>query len=420
MKPDSAGLVFASKLMQAADRGVRVRFLLDDVFTSVDDESLMILNAHPNVELRIFNPISRRGISVLNYIGHFSIANRRMHNKSFTIDNQIAIVGGRNIAEEYFQLDSTGEFIDFDMLAAGPIVKDISSAFDTYWNHDLAIPFQAIYDDDDADAIEAATSALANEMQDSGESIYAEAIHTELMENIFNGRIKPFSADAWTIIDDPQKLLEAVSRDQQIVATAIAEALSMAESEIIIFTPYFIPGERGMELVESITAKGVRVVLFTNSLATNNHTPVHSAYSSYRKRLIGAGVELWEARADAAQVVLEDGTTGMEQLTLHTKGILIDRRFSFVGSLNLDPRSIDINTEMGVMIDSEDMGALLAANAEKRIKDIGYRLRLDDRNNITWHATIDGRQVVETSEPQTTRWRRFQAWLLKIAPEKQL
>jgi putative cardiolipin synthase len=380
----------------------------------------MILNAHPNVELRIFNPISRRGISVLNYIGHFSIANRRMHNKSFTIDNQIAIVGGRNIAEEYFQLDSTGEFIDFDMLAAGPIVKDISSAFDTYWNHDLAIPFQAIYDDDDADAIEAASKALANEMQDSGESIYAEAIHTELMENIFNGRIKPFSADAWTIIDDPQKLLEAVSRDQQIVATAIAEALSKAESEIIIFTPYFIPGERGMELVESIAAKGVRVVLFTNSLATNNHTPVHSAYSSYRKRLIGAGVELWEARSDAAKVVLEDGTTGTEQLTLHTKGILIDRRFMFVGSLNLDPRSIDINTEMGVMIDSEDMGALLAANAEKRIEDIGYRLRLDDRNNITWHATIDGRQVVETSEPQTTRWRRFQAWLLKIAPEKQL
>jgi putative cardiolipin synthase len=147
---------------------------------------------------------------------------------------------------------------------------------------------------------------------------------------------------------------------------------------------------------------------------------VHSAYSSYRKRLIGAGVELWEARADAAKVVLEDGTTGTEQLTLHTKGILIDRRFMFVGSLNLDPRSIDINTEMGVMIDSEDMGALLAANAEKRIEDIGYRLRLDDRNNITWHATIDGRQVVETSEPQTTRWRRFQAWLLKIAPEKQL
>jgi putative cardiolipin synthase len=240
------------------------------------------------------------------------------------------------------------------------------------------------------------------------------------MQNIFDGSISPYFADARTIIDDPQKLLEKISPDQKIVANAIADALGNAEEEIIIFTPYFIPGKAGIELIENIRAKGVRIVLVTNSLASNNHTAVHSAYATYRKRVLKAGVELYEARADAAQVILDDGSKELEQLTLHTKGIIIDRRYTFVGSLNLDPRSIDINTEMGVMIDSTDLGTVLAENSEKRVPTIAYQLKLDDKNKISWHATIDGREVVETKEPLTSCWRRFQAWFLKIAPEKQL
>jgi len=420
MKPDDAGLVFAAKLKQAADRGVRVRFLLDDIFTSVDDEVLILLDEHPNIELRIFNPISRKGSSTLNYVGNFKLTNRRMHNKSFTVDNQLAVVGGRNIAEEYFQLDSTGEFIDFDMLTAGPVVKDISASFDTYWNHELAVPMSALYDQRDVQKLDARRTELSAAMQDSGESIYGEAVNTELVRKILGGNLDPYYADARTIIDDPQKLLVKISRDQQIVAKAIADALLDAEEEIIIFTPYFIPGKAGMELIETIRAKGVRIVLVTNSLASNNHTPVHSAYSSYRKRLLKAGVELYEARADAAQVIREDGSKELEQLTLHTKGLVIDRRYTFVGSLNLDPRSIEINTEMGVMIDSTDLGARLAENSNKRIANITYQLRLDDKDKISWHANIDGQEVVETKEPLTTAWRRFQAWFLKIAPEKQL
>ncbi|MDH5501855.1 MAG: phospholipase D-like domain-containing protein, partial [Gammaproteobacteria bacterium] len=175
MKPDAAGLVFAGKLMQAADRGVRVRFLLDDIFTSVDDEALMILNEHPNIELRIFNPISRKGLPALNYVGNFKIANRRMHNKSFTVDNQVTVVGGRNIAEEYFQLDTTGEFVDFDMLGAGPVVKDISASFDIYWNHELAVPLEVLYGRRDVEKLAARRSKVEAAMQDSGETIYGKA-----------------------------------------------------------------------------------------------------------------------------------------------------------------------------------------------------------------------------------------------------
>ncbi len=420
MKPDDAGLVFSQKLLEAADRGVRVRFLLDDIFTTVDDNALIVLNEHPNLELRIFNPISRKGVYAINYIGHFRIANRRMHNKSFTVDNQISIVGGRNIAEEYFQLDTTEEFVDFDMLSAGPIVKDISAAFDTYWNHELAIPMEALYDEVDNDKLNQIRQAVKRNMQESGDSVYAQAIHTELMEDIFGGKIAPYLADARAIIDDPQKLLEKVSDDQKVVATEIANALGKAQKEIIIFTPYFIPGKRGIEMIQAIRAKGVRIVLITNSLATNNHTSVHSAYSSYRKRVLAAGVELWEARVNAAETTLDDGTKTLGHLTLHTKGIIIDRRYTFVGSLNLDPRSIDINTEMGVMIDSEALAGRLAESSLKKIPDMAYRLQLDDKNKITWHATIDGQQVVETKEPMTSGWRRFQAWFLKIVPEKQL
>jgi len=420
MKPDTAGLVFSGKLMEAAERGVRVRFLLDDIFTSVDDSVLILLNEHPNIEMRIFNPIARKGIYAFNYIGHFNLANRRMHNKSFTVDGQMAVVGGRNIAAEYFQLDTSGEFLDFDTLVAGPIVKEISASFDTYWNHELAIPMDAFYDEYDADELDALRSKVKARMAETGESIYAEAIHTELLKSFSGHEINPYIADATMIVDDPQKLLEEVSQEQKIVATAIAHALDAAEKEIVIFTPYFIPGKNGLALLESIAAKGVRIVLVTNSLATNNHTSVHSAYSSYRKPLLKAGVELWEARGNAAEIVLDDGSKKLEHLTLHTKGILIDRRYTFVGSLNLDPRSIDINTEMGVMIDSVALASLLAERALLHIPTMAYRLKLDDKNKISWHATIDGQQVVETKEPLTSGWRRFQAWFLKIAPEKQL
>ena len=420
MKPDNAGLVFAADMLEAADRGVRVRFLLDDIFTSVDDIDLAMLDDHENIEVRIFNPIARKGIYAFNYIGHFSLANRRMHNKAFIVDNQVAVVGGRNIAAEYFQLETTGEFFDFDMLTAGPIVREVSNEFDTYWNHRLAVPMEALFDEKNRAKVQKAREAIEQEMADAGDSIYADALSTPLMRQFFDDTLLPYIAAARLIADDPQKLLEDVSQERQVVVNEMREVLLVAEKEVVIFTPYFIPRKRGMELVRELRARGINVVVLTNSLATNNHTSVHSAYATYRKDLLKAGVELWEARADAAKITAPDGETQLEHLTLHTKAMMIDRKHIFVGSLNLDPRSIDINTEMGLLIDSPEMGELLANNAIDRIPMIAYRLKLDDKGKITWHATIDGEEVVETKEPQTSGWRRFSAWFLKIAPEKQL
>ncbi len=420
MKPDYAGLVFAGKLLQAADRGVRVRLLLDDVFTTVEDIDLAMLDDHPNIQIRIFNPTSRKGVDFLNYVGNFKLSNRRMHNKSFTVDNQVAIVGGRNIADEYYQLESNGEFIDFDMLSVGPIVNQVSDQFDLYWNHQLAVPMAVIFQLKDSNKIVQARTSLDAEMAEAGETIYAEAISTPVIKQLESQELAPYIANAQLLTDSPEKLLTNISPEQQVVVNDLRSVLAAAEQEIIVFTPYFIPRKEGIAFLRELNEKGISVTVVTNSLATNNHTAVHSAYMSYRKDLLNAGVELWEARKDAAMVVNEAGDTEMEQLTLHTKGILIDRKRIFVGSLNLDPRSIDINTEMGLLIDSSELGAELSDSSRERIPRIAYRVQLNDKGKLSWHATIDGKTVVETKEPQTSAWRRFSAWIQKIAPEDQL
>jgi len=322
MKPDNAGLVFAGKLLEAADRGVRVRLLLDDVFTTVDDVDLAMLDDHPNIEVRIFNPIARKGVYAFNYIGHFSVSNRRMHNKSFTVDNQVSIVGGRNIAVEYFQLETSGEFIDFDMICAGPIVREVSAEFDTYWNHKMAVPMAGLRDDINENRLEKSRAQLQRDMKAAGDTIYADAIDTELMQKIAADEIPPYIAEARLISDSPDKLLNKIGKDQQYVANELRDALAAAEKQIYVFTPYFIPGKQGIKFLQELQEKGIKVVLLTNSLATNNHTSVHSSYSSYRKDILRAGVELWEARADAAKIVLPDGESQLDKLTLHTKVLL--------------------------------------------------------------------------------------------------
>jgi len=379
-----------------------------------------MLDAHPNIEVRIFNPVSRKGIYALNYLGHFSLANRRMHNKSFIIDNQVAVVGGRNIAAEYYQLETTGEFFDFDMLSVGPVVREVSNQFDTYWNHELAVPMGGLFEDEDKQKLTESREQVKREMAEAGQSIYGEAISTPVIRQLDSFELKPYIAEARLIADDPQKLRQDVSQDMQYVANELRTALLQAEEEIMIFTPYLIPGKQGIELVRQLREKGIRIIILTNSLATNNHTVVHSAYATYRKDLLEAGVELWEARADAAKITTPEGESQLEKLTLHTKGILIDGKRVFVGSLNLDPRSIDINTEMGLLIDSPELGKQLTENSRKKIPAMAYRVKMDGDGKLTWHATIDGKEVIETKEPQTTGWDRFKAWFLKIAPEKQL
>ncbi len=417
MKGDTAGQVFTGALLDAADRGVRIRFLLDDVFTTVEDKELDLLDAHPNIEVRLYNPVSRRGISALNFLGDFRRANRRMHNKSFTVDNQVTIVGGRNIADEYFELRPEGEFLDLDVIGFGPVAADVSAQFDSFWNHERALPIAALSSKFSAEELAAARLEVMDEYANVGDSVYEEARTTELITELANDRRILYSANAEVITDEPEKLVSEIAREQQVLVNRLHEVVSAAESEVIALTPYLVPGDQGVAFWRSLAERGVRVVIITNSLASNNHTAVHSGYAKYRKPLLEAGVELYETRADA---VTPGAGVAPEALTLHTKGLLVDRRRVFIGSLNLDPRSIEINSEMGLLIDSAKLGEDLATGVDQRLPEITYRLELDERGRLAWRATIDGEEVVETSEPLASGGKKFTAFLLKILPDSQL
>jgi putative cardiolipin synthase len=420
MKPDSAGRLFVIKLLEAADRGVRVRLLLDDVFTTVEDSAFVLLNRHPNIQLRLFNPIGRGGIYYANYLAHFKLANRRMHNKSFTVDNQVSIVGGRNIAAEYFGLLTDEEFRDFDMLALGPVARDISVMFDRYWNHELSVPMEAYEKDGEPLDLAAARLELQKTSAVASQQVYQRALSSPLIQQLINEEVDIYPAQGQVVTDDPEKLLNQVSRDYQVLVTRLAAVVDEATSEVIVVTPYFIPGKTGVEFWRTITSRGVRVVIVTNSLATNNHVPVHSAYARYRRDLIDAGVELYEVRVDSSKVPRGDDEQAYDSVTLHTKALIIDRRHTFVGSLNLDPRSIDINTEMGVLIENAELAESLAVPFFSALPSMTYRVTKNEKNRLRWSTVINGRKEVETSEPQAGTWLRFKAILFRVAPEGQL
>jgi putative cardiolipin synthase len=419
MKLDTAGAVIAKALLKAADRGVRVRFLLDDVFTTVPDRNFLLMNQHPNIEIRIFNPVSRRGIYAFNFVGQFSQANRRMHNKSYTVDNLISVVGGRNIADEYFELKTDSVFVDFDVLAMGPIAAEISNSFDEYWNHSRAVPIEQFTKNKKNEDLETVRADIAEEFEGIYNTVYKQALNSQLLMDLIADRQLLFAAPARVLADSPDKLISKIKEKHMRLAKDLFDVVLSAKTEVVFISPYYVPGNYGVQLVRDLVAKGVRVVIITNSLASTNHIPVHSAYARYRKAVIRAGAELYEARANAARD-LSGSEDGPDVLTLHTNAIYIDRRQLFVGSLNLDPRSVEINAEMGLMIDSEAMVGSLAQGANERVATLTYRVRENDKGQLEWHGRINNRDVIETKEPLTGWWRRFKAWFMKIAPESQL
>ena len=418
MKDDIAGRILAAALLRAADRGVRVRFLLDDVFTTVGDETLGRLDQHENIEVRLFNPIARGGSGFLNFLSDFKRANRRMHNKSFTVDNQITIVGGHNIAAEYFELKTEAEFLDFDMLAVGEVASDVSATFDLFWNHQKTVPMAAFANKFDPADFDDWRQNVEEQFQTADKTVYKRAKGTTLVKELVDD-VQPLYPSSYEVVtDDPDKLVNRISEEQQALVNYLAEVVEQARSEVLAVTPYFVPMNSGVEFWRNLAATGVRIVILTNSLASNNHTAVHSAYAKYRRPIVEADIELYEARVDAVEE--KSDADAPEVLTLHAKAIIIDRETLFVGSLNLDPRSIEINAEMGILVNSPEMVGELAELVLEDLDEFAYRIEFDENGRIRWRGTIDGIEVIETKEPQTNGGQRFKAYMWKIVPDRQL
>jgi putative cardiolipin synthase len=414
IRDDLSGNLIALRLIEAASRGVRVRLLMDDALTEPIDAGLLSLNDHINIEVRVFNPFPRRRSRMISFIANFNILNRRMHNKSFTIDNQVTIVGGRNLADEYYQTSVKSEFLDEDLAAIGPVVDDVSAAFDDYWNTKEAIPVSVFDKYVPHQGIDETIEAGQRHLERHRESPVIRGLSEHLVRDLVDGVLPWVSAAAELVLDHPDKVRGLVRRQIGDVTERLIKMVSAAGREVIVVSPYFVPQREGVDFFAALVRKGVRVVILTNSLASTNHSSVHAVYARYRKPLLRHGVELYELRP------IEDGGTfgdaEQTRLTLHSKVAIVDRKRVFVGSFNLDPRSLYINTELGIVVESNSIAEAMAASGLESLETVAYRLQVNNRGRLNWHYGSGGQDLVARTEPETSLWRRLLTRLMGLLP----
>jgi len=418
IKNDHTGNAFINVLLQAADRGVRVRLLVDDMFTGGYDTGMAALDSHPNFEIRIFNPFARRSARFMDGLTSFSRINRRMHNKSFTIDNQITIIGGRNIADEYFGAREDAKFGDLDVVGIGPVVQDVSDMFDSYWNHERAAPIAAFakMPEDPAAQLEVLRERLEESRQSIMTSKYAAAVKDQVLEYVETDTSGFIWAPYSLAVDSPDKTYKKKAKEVASITTPLRESLLSAKSEIIIISPYFVPLKTGIEALSEMQRSGVNVTVITNSLAANNQASVHGGYAPSRKPLLMAGVRIFEVRPDAEVAGSELVAASGAKATLHTKAFFVDRREAFIGSFNFDPRSANINTELGVIIRSPELAEVFSERIMKALPNNTYEVFLNEKGKLRWRGLENGEEVIFDKEPQTTGWQRFVAGFMRILP----
>jgi putative cardiolipin synthase len=426
---DLVGRLLTWELLQAADRGVRVRLLVDDMDLAGRDLDAAALDSHPNVEVRIFNPFSRKSRRMPQYITRMGSVTRRMHNKSFTADGQATILGGRNIGNEYFEADPDLAFGDLDVLAVGGVAREVSSSFDDYWNNELAYPVSILVDKSPApEEIARQRVHLGESVAAQADSAYMQALRDSgLAARMRENRVRFSWGTAAVVSDRPEKILQDTGEKEHQLAPQLKPYLEGLRKELILFSPYFVPGDAGTAFLTGLVARGVRVRILTNSLASNDVSVVHAGYSKYRRALLRGGVELYEMNKIPTREKQEEKkwTGGSSSASLHAKSFVFDRREVFIGSLNLDPRSVIHNTEIGVVLASPEIAQGMAEWFDRSIGEVAFRLELkkDEGGSETllWHGTVDGAPRTFDTEPHTGFWKRLGIGFLGLLPiESQL
>ena len=411
---DATGRILADHLLRAADRGVRVRVLIDDVNLEDRDANLASLDAHPNVEIRVFNPFPHRFSQLLGFITDFNRVNHRMHNKLMVMDNTLAIVGGRNMSDPYFEVDPVFNFRDLDIAAAGPVVRDLSNLFDRFWNGEWSVPVAALVDrtyteEDLRLAVQRGREELANVRYPHPLRQDLATLKAEL-STVIGGFIW---APGRVVFDDPSSINDPSVR---VMKEALYKRLERLETELLIESAYFIPLARGVGRVKALVDRGVRVRVVTNSLASNDVLPAFAGYSISRKSLIRAGVELYEVRWEPGPLRQRQIVQGSKS-AVHTKTIMFDRKDVFIGSFNLDARSSTINTEAGLYVESPVLAAQVVEYLnEGADPEVSYRVLLDNDDDLYWVAADDGKPLRYDTDPLSTRWQRFKAGLWSMLP----
>jgi len=412
---DTAGAMILDHLVEAANRGVSVRILMDDTFLVHEDELLLALAAHPNIEYRVFNPFKRRSgggatRQLLN-LAEFSRLDHRMHNKAMVVDNQVAIVGGRNIADEYFGLDDGANFRDLELLIGGPVVQEISTAFDDYWNDRWSFPIGTI----SHEKASPEQLAEARRITDASLHLHDEETAAELTARWLDVVERADFGDSTLYFDDPPEGNPKERAEAPIqVANELIKLFDNAVSEILIVSAYLIPTPHLEGAVERAIDRGVRVRILTNSIRSNNHLTAHSAYRNHIATLLGHGAEMHEVRIDAkdrARYILTP--IGRKTLALHAKALVVDNDKVFIGSANLDPRSLRINTEMGMLVVSESFNEEVRKALEGDFSSKNaWRLQMQEDDKIVWVS--DDRTL--QSQPASSVMQRIEDWFFSHLP----
>ena len=429
---DETGRTLLRALRDAALRGVRVRLLIDDLYTGGLDNLFMGFAAHPNAEVRLFNPFccargSGQGGRFAAAVGDWSRVNHRMHNKMFIADGVAAIIGGRNIANEYFLRSEGDNFIDLDAFAVGRLIEPLAALFDRYWNSDPVFPLPRVARPSlaPADAMAYFERFTGPEQTPTPAPLPNSDIlgYGPLRDELQDGRLGLVWGDAYAFADHPDKPFEgSVGGDllETSVTYNIIEPMMKAQREVMISSPYFVPGAKGMALLRQLRQRGVKISVITNSLSATDEPVVHIGYSRYREEMLRLGIDLYEVSGTRAKRNQRMFHFGESLGRLHAKLLVIDRQVVFIGSMNFDPRSATINTELGAIIDSQALAREMTRVIDLDRLQSAWRVRLaESGNGLEWlGADAEGEAQVHTSEPDATLWTRIKLWLLRpLVPE---
>ena len=418
-EPDATGVIIAERLVAAADRGVRVRLLVDDLGFGGEDAGIASIDAHPNIEARLFNPFASRTFNVFDFMFDLGRVNHRMHNKILVADNSIAIVGGRNVGNHYFDIDPETNFRDLDIGGIGPVVREASEVFDHFWNTRAAVPVAALVD-------RAYTMEdLENTTTSIRERISLDDFPYQLQNDIAALREMMLSEwDLWTrargnmVWNRPETIADDEKQGEIIVA--MAKKFETVQHTLLIESAYFVVRDGGVEMLRGLVERGVKVRVLTNSLLSNDVLAAHAGHAKYRKKLLEAGVEIYELRSDST--IIDRNWRGESRAGLHTKALAFDDESIFIGSFNLDPRSANINTEAGIYLESPVLAADLTDYMDEGASLVNsYRVTLDEKGDLRWTTLIDGEEVVYDKDPLSTFGQRFMSGFIGILPiESQL
>ncbi|KGC04245.1 phospholipase D family protein [Burkholderia cepacia] len=424
---DTTGKLLLAAALYAADRGVRVRMLVDDLNFKDIDRVMAALNTHPNIEIRVFNPFgaSQRGVMerTANFFTRIDSFTRRMHNKAMIADNQLAIVGGRNLGDEYFSASPTLQFRDLDVLAAGPVTHDISKSFDDYWASASSYPLRALnhqtFDPKDLDAMR---DELRDHWRKNADPYNAKPLNaTPLARQIARDELELVWAPAEFKVDAPTKVAQPTGTYVSPPMQRLAELTRGAQKEFLAFSPYFVPHDAGVKILGDTAARGVRVAIVTNSLAATDAVAVQAGYAPYRVPLLQRGVELYEFKSQPDQQPARLFGS-RSRASLHAKAYVIDRRILVIGSLNLDPRSAHLNTELALVIHSPVLAQQAAAIfARVTQPDESYRVTLATRTDgsppaLEWTGTEGGQLTTYHVDPHAGLLRNVMTGIFTLLP----